>query len=372
MAERVLIHIGLPKTGTSFLQSILWANRPELAKAGLLVPGRERRDHLWASREIRQEEPHLQRAPERHRTAWPHLLDEIEAWSGAALISHEFFAAAAPEQAQRMVAELAPARVELVVTAREPLGLFTSSWQESLKNGGTTELADYGRKESPSPSAIWNWRTLDLTLVLRRWTQAVPADRVHVIVPAPRAPRQDLWATLCAVVGVDPQLADAEASFANTSMGVVEAETLRRLNERLTGFDRGFDKGVYLRTFLADERLVPRDGESFWPAEDQVEDCRRRGLRMVDHLASAAYQVHGDPQHLLVPAELPDRRHPDSVTDGEVADVALDLVGSLLHEVRSLRRAAHHEPEARGIPARVRQAPAAVARRLRSRLRHEG
>ena len=47
-----------------------------------------------------------------------------------ALVSHEFFCSASAEQAKRMVDQLAPAEVHVVVTAREPLGLFTSSWQE--------------------------------------------------------------------------------------------------------------------------------------------------------------------------------------------------------------------------------------------------
>ena len=67
------------------------------------------------------------------------------------------------------------------------------------------------------------------------------------------------------------------AGFPNASMGVVEAETLRRLNGRLVGFDAAFDRGVWIRSFLADDRLVPRGGERFWPGADQVEDCRRRG-----------------------------------------------------------------------------------------------
>ena len=50
-----------------------------------------------------------------------------------------------------MVEQLAPAEVHVVVTAREPLGLFAASWQESLKNRDTTPMADYGRAESDDP-----------------------------------------------------------------------------------------------------------------------------------------------------------------------------------------------------------------------------
>ena len=150
MARRVFLHIGLPKTGTSYLQTILWAHRPELRAAGLLVPGRERRDHLWASLVVR-DDPGARRRHPRAPEAWDVLRREIEGWDGDAVVSHEFFCSASEEQARRVVEQLAPAEVHVVVTAREPLSLFTSSWQESLKNKATAPLEDYAREVSDDP-----------------------------------------------------------------------------------------------------------------------------------------------------------------------------------------------------------------------------
>jgi hypothetical protein len=338
--DRVFVHIGLPKTATSYLQTILWSNRPALRARGVVVPGQERRDHLWLSRVVR-DDPHLADQPERHRTSLERVRAELADARGTGLISHEFLAAASPEQARRLVDALAPAPVEVVVTAREPLGLFTASWQESLKNGATRPMAEYGRHVSQSPEAIWNWRTLDLSLVLDRWCTAVPPERVHVLPLDPAQAQDEIWHRFASVIGVDTDGIDLSHSFPNSSMGVVEAETLRRVNLALERsshpFRRAFDKGVYLRTFLADERLVPRGGERFWPEPDQVEDCRERGRRAVDLLRSGGFAVHGDPELLLVPDRVPPRRVPASVTDSEVAEVAVELVGRLLHDVRELR-----------------------------------
>ena len=38
MAKRVFLHIGTPKTGTTHLQTVLWANRAKLAELGVLLP----------------------------------------------------------------------------------------------------------------------------------------------------------------------------------------------------------------------------------------------------------------------------------------------------------------------------------------------
>ncbi|MGB0101835.1 MAG: hypothetical protein WBP61_16275 [Nocardioides sp.] len=336
MVDRVFVHIGLPKTATSYLQTIIWANRDRLRERGVVVPGAERRDHLWASRTVREQASH-ERAPEHQRGAWERIRTELAAASGIGLISHEFFAAADAAQAVRMAAALAPAEVHLVVTAREPLGLFTASWQESLKNGSTTPMPDYARRVSARPTDIWNWRTLDLRLVLERWTEAVPPERVHVLVLDPAAPREDVWRRFAGVVGFATDGIDLSGSFPNSSMGVAEAEALRRVNERLTGFDNAFDKGVYLRTYLADERLVPRGGERFWPEPDQVDECRRRGQETLALLESAPFDVVGELAHLLVPEDLEPRRSTTSVTDAEVAAVTVDLVATMLGDVRELR-----------------------------------
>ena len=60
MAERIFLHIGLPKTATTYLQSILWASREQLERDGVRLPGTERRDHLWATRVV-GEDPNLGR-----------------------------------------------------------------------------------------------------------------------------------------------------------------------------------------------------------------------------------------------------------------------------------------------------------------------
>ena len=356
--SRVFVHIGLPKTGTSYLQAIVWPSRTQLRDAGLLLPGARKSDHLFASMVVR-DDPGVERRGPGAPAAWDRIRADIARWDGDALVSHEFFCAASADQAERMVAQLAPAEVHLVVTARDPLGLLTSSWQESLKNKATTPLAAYGRTESDDPRDVWDWRSLDLGLVLQRWTPAVPPERLHLITPAPAGSgREVLWERFADVLGIDPATCDTTRGFANSSMGVAEAETLRRVNERLTGFNTARARGVWLRSYLADERLVPRHGEPFWPATDQVADARRRGERAVEMVRAAAYDVVGEVDLLLVPDDLPPRRHPESVTDAEVADVALDLVATLLGDLK--RRSERPGPSS---------APATRLERLRQAFR---
>ena len=338
MAATVYLHIGLPKTATTYLQTILWGNREVLEQQGILMPGPERPFHYWCTRVVREDVIFAERASARQRGAWDRVRADVEAWPGTAIISHEFFAAATADQAARMVARLAPAEVHLVVTAREPLSLFAASWQEYVKNRGVIPMETFSDVVSENPSDVWNWRGLDLRLVLERWAPVFPAERVHLLpVPLQDAPRRDMWDRFAALVGADPDSVDLDQSFANTSMGVVEAETLRRVNHHLEAFNSAIDRGTYIRSYLADERLVPRGGERFWPSPTRVEEIRERGRAAVEHVRDHGYDVLGELDWLLVPDELPERRTPETVSDREVAEVAVELVATMLGDVRQLR-----------------------------------
>lgn len=350
MARRVFVHIGLPKTATTYLQTVVWSSRDRLREDGMLLPGRGRFDHLWSSRIVR-DDPRLPKASEEHRTAWERLRAEIAAHDGDALVTHEFFAAASAEQARRMAEQLAPAEVHVVITARDLLGLFTASWQESLKNRGTAPMSDYSREVSEDPRDVWNWRTLDLHLVLQRWSEAVVHERIHVLPLDTSAPRDEIWHRFAGLLGLRTDAYDLSRSFPNESMGVVEAEVLRRVNEHLVAgkaLGPARDRGMFIRTYLADERLVPRRGEKFWPQPDRVAECRARNDAALDYLRAHPVDVVGDLARLEIPAELPPRRTPDSVTDAEVAAVATDLVASLLTDVRDLRVAPPAAPPGGG------------------------
>ncbi len=360
MASQVFFHVGLPKTGTTYLQTVLWGNADVVREQGVLLPGRSVREHLWASGGVR-EDPRLRRRGPRAPGAWDRIVADVRAWPGTAVISHEFFAAASPEQVHRAVEQLAPAEVHVVVTAREIVGLVTARWQEYVKNGARTRIDRYPAREETSPHNEWDWGTLDLADVLGRWGSAVPPERVHVLpLPAPGAPRDDLWARFAGLIGIDPDSCDLSASVLNESLGVVEVELLRRINGQLSGFGSALDRGNWIRGYLAQGKLVPRKGEKFWPSEARVQQLRERGERAADFVQQQGFDVRGDAAVLRTPEQLPERRHPDDVTDAELVEAATATIAAMLSDVRDLTR------ERRTLEARVSELEGPGAARLRS------
>ena len=79
MAEKVFLHVGLPKTATTYLQTIMWGNRPALEAQGVRLPGQERHDHLWSSRIVR-EDPAFAKFDEHRQSAWQRVLADVAAW----------------------------------------------------------------------------------------------------------------------------------------------------------------------------------------------------------------------------------------------------------------------------------------------------
>ena len=337
MATRVFWHIGLPKTGTTYLQDALWLNRDELRARGLLLPGRSRRRHLLASLDLR-EDPTLVDRPGDIRAPWQELATEVAAWSGDAVISHEFFAAAAPHQIRRALDDLAGAEVHVVLTCRSMVELGISRWQEFVKNGGRADIDRYPRARPYRPADEWGWGSFDLADVLRRWGSVVAPERIHVLPMAPgRSDPQQLWVLFCSVLGVDPQGLDVPAAPVNSTLGVVETELLRRVNPHLSGFRPAVDRGRWIRGHLGTPRVLGDRRERFRPGERKLEELRRRGDEALSMLREGRYHVVGD-LDLLQPRDLSGLRHPSEVTDTELLEAATRSIAVLLDDVRRLTR----------------------------------
>jgi hypothetical protein len=345
VASRVFLHVGLPKTGTTYLQTILWAHREALRGQGVLLPGRSARQHLWASGVVR-EDPRLGRRHPDAARAWDALTTAIRRWPGTALVSHEFFAGASADQARRAIGDLGDAEPHVVLTARETVGLLTARWQEWVKNGATTPIDRYPVREDYDPVDEWGWGTMDVADVLDRWGRTLPPEHVHLLtLPGPEEPRDELWRRFAVLVGIDPDSCDAAVSYPNESLGVVEVELLRRVNAELEGFTSAQDRGNWIRGYLAQGKLVPRGGERFWPSPDRVTQLRTRGDRAVARLRERRYDVVGDLDALLTPRDLPPRRHPSSVTDAELAAAGAETIAAMMSDVRAMTRRAQVPPE---------------------------
>lgn len=339
MARRVFFHIGAPKTGTTFLQSVMWHNREELRRQGVLYPGRYSRQHLHASQVVRGNRG-PQWAAERGES-WDRLVAELAEWPETGLISHEFFGMASAEQAAVALHQLAPAEVHLVLTARDYVRALGADWQESLKMKLDLSLDTFVdsalRHELPKP---WGWNSHDVAATLQRWGRGLPSSHVHVItVPPPGAPRDLLWRRWCEVLELDPDAFNTDVAFENQSLGVTQAELLRRVKPHLPAPLRpGPEMHRWVRGYFAHRVLLDQKGERFSLRPHHLDLLRQASEEAVASIKASGYAVTGDLAELLPQQGGASSPHPDDITDAELLDVAASAIARMVLDVRSLTR----------------------------------
>ncbi len=151
---KVILHIGEPKTGTTFLQQVMWRNRDALAAQGVVLPGHHPQDHFRASQDLRG----IQKLPSDPAGSWTGeweiLASQARQARRVAVISHELFSAADAQQAEQAVRSLQPAEVHIVLTVRDIATLLPAEWQETVKHrndrGWEDWLSDVIDREAPS------------------------------------------------------------------------------------------------------------------------------------------------------------------------------------------------------------------------------
>ena len=343
-ARAVFLHIGLPKSGTTFLQELLAANRGRLRRAGLTYPLPYREAMFHAAIDLRGTREKWGLGAQQVDGMWDRLSGQARAQPGNVLISHENLSGASPEQVRRATDSFPGFELHVVVTVRELGRQLTAGWQEGVKSGSGRSFTEFSARILEDLDAGTRhhrfWRMQDLPAVLEPWTAGIPPERVHIVTcPPPGADRLELWRRFADAVGIDPALELGDLAVrANESLGVAAVALLRDVNVALKGdIDRATYRHVVKR-YLA-QRVLPahESRRASYPPGRLHDHVVALSQEWVAHVREAGYQVHGDLDDLLA-APVPDGQPgPDEVTDAEKYDVARLAVVELVQEVARLR-----------------------------------
>jgi glycosyltransferase involved in cell wall biosynthesis len=333
LAQRVYVHVGTPKSGTTFLQAGLWHHREQLREHGLLYPGRRPHDHNRASIAVRNG-AHVGGSPKAARV-WSRFLREAADFDGTVVLSNEWYLAAGQEQARAAVEQLGGDRVHVVVTTRSFVRVVPAAWQESLKVGRGHSLTDFASGLATNTSK-WSWSSLDPALVARRWAELVGTDQVHVVtMPEVPAHPGQLWERFLTTVGLSPDSVELPAREANESLSVQAARLLQDFGPVLRAEVDRFDKSWrghsrWLRRAVVREALVGVPGDPIGVGADLRDTLVERAEQSVADLRDLGCPVTGDLDDLLGGSDRDGARHPDTVTEAELLDVARHLTSRLL------------------------------------------
>jgi hypothetical protein len=339
MSQRVYLHVGVPKSGTTFLQASLSSNRKDLRAAGVLYPGGEERMFL-AAVDVRGSHKAWGRKRSEVEGAWDHVCRKARKHDGVTVISHELLGGASTRQVTEALTMLKGVEVHLVVTARDPARQATAEWQEGIKHGRRLTVEQFRTRVLSSSSETDYARryraSQDLPDVLARWGATLPASRVHVVCcPPPDADPGLLWQRFAGVVGFDPEaFPPAGPESANPSLGTTEIDLLRRVNVALDKRLVQPEYGQVVKQLYAQELL--ETGRSPRPVVPLAmhDDLRVVGERWAKEIDTAGYAVHGDLASLVPVAPVEPGPHPDDVPARAQVDSAVAATAELLLEVQ--------------------------------------
>jgi hypothetical protein len=377
-SPRVFLHIGEPKTGTTFLQQVMWRNRSELAAQGVVLPGHHPQDHYRASQDLRGI-PKLASDPAGSWTGeWDILARQARQAPGVAVISHELFSAADPEQADRAVRSLQPAQVHIVLTVRDIATLLPAEWQETVKHrnarGWEDWLEDVIDRESSSADRrqFWFWRVHDTLGVLGIWSRLLPPEQVHVITtPVRGSDNALLWERFAALLGVDPGGVDLTRARPNASLGMAEVEFLRRLNQVLPDEIPDWFYMWNVKEAVAHQALAarPRGSRLILPA-DRDAWAKEQAETLIAGLNDSRYDLVGALDELRPRADTQPYASPAGQPAEQVLDAAVAAASALVvSQYRKAFPAARPQPGLggpRGLVGRVESTVASSPRLKRT------
>lgn len=335
MAERVILHVGTPKTGTSYVQDVLLAHQEALAELGILYPADRHDAHFLAALDLMQlpwgglEEEATGR--------WEMLAGQVRSWPGTAIISHEIFGTASRGQVHRALDSLGDAEIHIVLSARDLARQLPAEWQETVKHRRVISYTDFldqlCDENRTSQIAQWFWGVQEIPEILDRWGATLPAERVHLItVPPPGGPRDLLWHRFADTFGVDRNL-QPNVQRSNASLGVPEVAMLRRLNKQLNNVLPNHYYRELIREGLVHNKLAQVRSSSRLSLPPEIHEWATSMNRTwVRAIAERGYDVIGSLDDLIPGPPEPPYSDPDQPNEHEVADVALTSLAHIITE----------------------------------------
>jgi len=340
----LFLHIGLPKTGTTTLQARFAANRDALREAGVLYPFVRPDGMFHAAVEVLNWFPRWGLDPDQLNGTWAEFCRRARQYDGRTLVSHEVFGRAQPRHIEKAMAEVGDLELHVVATARDLSRQVTAVWQERVKNGHDYTFAQFLDREGvtriqPAKRArAYFWREQDLTSVLKRWEQFVPAERIHVVTcPPAGGDPEELIRRFASVLDLDPALLDSATRAENPSLGAAQVELLRRVNEALDGSLDRRDYSTVVKRFFAQNVLTEHRTERATTPERLRGPLTKVARAWVDDIESHGWHVYGDLADLTSMQFDQTGVEPGDVPAEDVYAATPELIARLLEEVAALR-----------------------------------
>ena len=289
---------------------------------------RRSKQQYEAASEVTQRKP--ARASKVPEGIWKALVNDVLHFEGNAVLSHERYSLASTEQNERIRDAFTDRELHAVFTLRDLTGVVSADWQESVKNGSSGTWQEFCESVVAEDGKLLRKRTRALRS-LRAWSKVLPPEQIHVVtVPPSGSPRELLWERFCTVLGVDTEGTSTEQPRGNQSMGQVEVELIRRINELPESELSVHDRRPELKHFLAEETLNRREGKTRVSIDKETFDTARREANTIAReIEKLGVDIVGDLDDLTSATFSDPDDGANDISDAELADAAVDAIAAL-------------------------------------------
>ena len=301
-----IIHIGPHKTGTTALQAAFWNNRKAVKKQGVHYASNGRHAMTAVLAGIEHISPWTvdKRPPPMWK--WERLLNDIRSSNAKRVVlSSEFFADAKPENAARVIQQLDPKRVQVIVTLRPLSRILTSQWQQFVQNQNTFGFDEFLQKtlEDPHPAKppVF-WRRHRHDDLVQRWAELVGPDHVTVVALS-EGDRDMVLRAFEQITGLKDGTLAPDPTIQNRSMTLPEIETIRAFN--IAFKEKNLPSLLYMRimrfgaTFVMQQREPNPDEPKIELPDWSVDPIRQISTEMMDNIRATGVRVVGDLDDML-------------------------------------------------------------------------
>lgn len=290
MAHKVFLHIGTPKSATTYIQQSLWLNKTALRESGVLLPFNSPVSHWRVSTFARK-----QNTP-KNQKFYKDFMAMTDHWAKDVVFTSEVMCSFHKPQIREFVSALEADEVHVVLTCRDFLRQVGAEWQQHVKGGDPRSMEQFIADAQAENPDMWFWRVQDVPQIIKRWSSVIPAERFHIVtVPHSSSDPALVWDRFCSLLGYAPGELSPITKMANESLSFETAESLRRLSNatrRAGDALGGRTHRIELQQELL-EALSQRGGTKIKIPRSTQEWAAQRSNKMADEIASLGLHLVG-------------------------------------------------------------------------------
>ena len=328
MSKKLIVHAGFHKTGTTALQSALFANIKALTKFGISYPevgGKAQHKAIYSlmGKTWGWEDRGGVTATDKK---WRDLLKQVRRAKRTTLISSEFLCELNEEQIAKFKKDLNVSDAHIYFTIRPLLKIIPSAYQQHLKIGIKSDYEKWLHSilDQPGVSTITPsfWVRHTHAHVLSKWIAEFGVDRVTLIVVDESQPEL-MYDTFSELLELPNKfLKKQEKQDSNRSLSLQEITLLNRINRKFPKRRSWHDYETFIRNgavkYLTNKVTpAPDDLRLLTPqwavdkakeiSANSVADIKKLGIRIIgdlDSFADATVPVGDNPTIEMIPVEL--------------------------------------------------------------------